>query len=526
MDPVLNSLLDHYRHRVPLVSGHVGSLTDDETRKLREMWHMLLDDLGRNEPFPVLCSGGGRDDGDVTALTFEPLSSLNIKDNKDRAQQYASDTESQASVKSTTSIRSGIKGSWLGGWLGAGSSGRNTPSSTRSSPENSIEDRRRTETVQEYVTRMRASGSDDSGEATAAAEDERLVPSEFRSLFGDSAGERSFRTLFWQAATQIGDPDSWVLRFLRARKWDVPSAYDMIRKTLEWRAAQAIDEVVFFGESQLHHHTMDSGLSFACTVDRLGNPVYIVRVRVNVARNRNIQAIKRFLCWQIETSQMLSAGPADGRVTMLFDLSDFTRENIDIKLLRTLISLLTNYYPETLGIVLVYVNSLLFSSLWTMIAPFIDPNVRTKIIMAKTTAELTPFIDPEHLPVDLGGDKEFTYQYAPPTSAENSCMTDAAARDAAEAHYGKAVDAYTRATREWLDEGNSSNNNSNAAAAAAGDDDTTTTSDADTLDPGACGRDTARGALHKATIALDPYIRARTLYHRTGVIKSDRTVSF
>ncbi|KAJ2477435.1 hypothetical protein IWW56_004338 [Coemansia sp. RSA 2131] len=47
----------------------------------------------------------------------------------------------------------------------------------------------------------------------------------------------------------------------------------MLRKTLKWRAGQAIDEIVFHGEPQLHMHTMESGLAVACTRDRLDNPV-------------------------------------------------------------------------------------------------------------------------------------------------------------------------------------------------------------------------------------------------------------
>ncbi|KAJ2803592.1 hypothetical protein H4S07_004421, partial [Coemansia furcata] len=280
--------------------------------------------------------------------------------------------------------------------------------------------RLRSETVEEYLLRINI--------VSIAAP---LVPPNFTPLFDQPALTRSFRAAFWQAATQMSDPDSWVLRFLRARKWDVDQALGMIRKTLAWRVGQAIDEVAYFGESKLHYHTMYTGLAFACTTDRLGCPVYVVRVRANVANNRSILAIKRFLCWQLETSQLLAAA-SDGRVTLLFDMSDITRENIDLDLVRVLISLLSSYFPETLGIMILFTTSWFFMGLWTVIAPFIDPVVKSKIVMVRSTREITPYIDLDQLPIELGGKKPFNYNYIQPTSEENVCMADAAARQAAE----------------------------------------------------------------------------------------------
>ncbi|KAI8322996.1 CRAL/TRIO domain-containing protein, partial [Martensiomyces pterosporus] len=325
-----------------------------------------------------------------------------------------------------------------------------------------------------------------------------LVPPGFEPLFGQPPLSRSFRAAFWQAATQIGDPDSWVLRFLRARKWDPSLAFDMIKKTIVWRVAQAIDEVAYFGESRLHYHTMDTGLAFACTEDRLGSPVYLVRVRMNVARNRNILAIKRFLCWQIETSQLL-ADKSDGRVTILFDLTGFTRENIDIKLIVTLISLLTNYYPETLGILILHVNSWIFSGIWSVISPFIDPVVKSKIVMAKSAQEIAPYIDLDSLPGEVGGKKQFDYKYILPTPEESACMADAEARRSAEGAFVSAVDRYEQETRRWLE--------------AKGD-------------GVESSRRSAKDELRTAAVNLDPYVRAHTLYSRLGFIKPDRSVSF
>ncbi|KAJ2417416.1 phosphatidylinositol transfer protein csr1 [Coemansia sp. IMI 209128] len=496
------SLLDHYARRLPLTEGRLPSLSGDQLAKLRRLWRLLLSEFDTASALPVLFSlahapaaGAASDVDDLAALSFEPLVSLGSKADKDN-----SPTPPRAAAAATPTKDSPVSGGWLSWMPGSRSSpsatpaantGTSTPAPSGDGPEVA---RLQSETVQEYINRSNAAGADLD---TLAAP---LVPPNFKPLFGQPDLSRSFSAAFWQAATQMRDPDSWVLRFLRARKWDVDQAFDMIRKTLAWRVGQAIDEVAYFGESKLHYHTMRTGLAFACTTDRLGCPVYVVRVRVNVANNRNILAIKRFLCWQLETSQLLAAN-SDGRVTILFDLSDVTRENIDLGLVRMLITLLSNYFPETLGIMILFVNSWFFWGLWTVIAPFIDPVVKSKIVMVRATREITSYIDLDQLPSELGGKKPFHYSYIHPTSEENACMADAVARQAAECEYVAATSDYERATRQWLAQPEDTNGADLSSARCA-----------------------SRDRLHQAVVALDPFVRSRTLHHRLGQLKPDYTV--
>ncbi|KAJ2505926.1 phosphatidylinositol transfer protein csr1 [Coemansia sp. RSA 2049] len=497
------TLKEHYHKRVAHTSGRVGWLTAEQEAKLRELWALLLEEFERNERLPVVYSlaqtageggGGNHEASDITALSFEPLETLGSAPRK-------------RNEPPTPSSGSG----WLPRWPAAASRSKpatpvpeseSPPAAARTAtpdsapaeaeseaesaePEDEEDSRRRLETVQAYATRTQP-------------ESDPIVPAAFVPLFGEAAGERTQRAAFWQAATQTGDADSWVLRYLRARAWDVAAALAMIRRTLVWRTAQAIDEIAHYGEAQLHAHTMRAGLAYACTSDNLDNPVYVVRVRINEARHRSVAAIKRFLCWQIETAQLLAVGRADGRVTILFDLAGFSRDNIDLALVRTLITLLTNYYPETLGILILHVNSWVFSGLWALIAPFIDPAVKAKIVMAKSAADIAPFIARDRLVAEVGGAKPFDYDYVLPTAEENRRMADAAARSAAEAAFVAAVADYEAATRRWLD-----------AADSAEEE-----------------RVRARDALRSAAADLDPFVRARTLYHRLGFIRADRSVQF
>jgi hypothetical protein len=64
-------------------------------------------------------------------------------------------------------------------------------------------------------------------------------------------GPRLFST-FWNMVG--GDnPDAMVLRFLRARRWDVEASYKMIMNTLRWRIHMRVDDLTALGETGIHN---------------------------------------------------------------------------------------------------------------------------------------------------------------------------------------------------------------------------------------------------------------------------------
>lgn len=55
---------------------------------------------------------------------------------------------------------------------------------------------------------------------------------------------------FWNMIA-TDNPDAVCLRYLRARKWDLDAAFNMLANTLRWRLHMRIDDIVALGESGL-----------------------------------------------------------------------------------------------------------------------------------------------------------------------------------------------------------------------------------------------------------------------------------
>uniref|UniRef100_A0A7S3G2Z4 CRAL-TRIO domain-containing protein n=1 Tax=Palpitomonas bilix TaxID=652834 RepID=A0A7S3G2Z4_9EUKA len=68
------------------------------------------------------------------------------------------------------------------------------------------------------------------------------------------------------------------------------------------------------------------------------------------------------------------------RFTAVFDLSNYSRKNNDLKWATHLIGSLQAYYPERLAAAVLCNASWVFSLLWKIIKPFLDKKTADKIV--------------------------------------------------------------------------------------------------------------------------------------------------
>ena len=90
------------------------------------------------------------------------------------------------------------------------------------------------------------------------------------------------------SAIGVDNPDALLLRFLRARKWDVDNAFTMLSAALRWRIEERVDEIIHLGEAGLREELerldpgaskkwldqFNSGKSFLGGPDKDGRPVW------------------------------------------------------------------------------------------------------------------------------------------------------------------------------------------------------------------------------------------------------------
>ncbi|KAJ5125314.1 hypothetical protein N7448_004637 [Penicillium atrosanguineum] len=331
------------------------------------------------------------------------------------------------------------------------------------------------------------------------------------------------RTAYWNMVKQ-DHPDSLLLRFLRARKWDVKKALIMMISTMRWRLqdVHVDDDIMANGEAlavkqskssdaaekkkgEEFLHQIRLGKSFLHGVDRFGRPICLVRVRLHKAGDQEPEVLERFTVYTIETARLLLAPPVE-TATIVFDMTGFSLANMDYTPVKFMIKCFEANYPESLGSVLIHKAPWLFSSIWSVIKGWLDPVVAAKIHFTKNREDLEAFIPKSQIIKELEGDENWEYEYTEVKEGENKLMEDTETRDKLLAERQILAKEIQDITIEWV---RASFKKETEAASAAKE-----------------KRDGLIEDLRKQYWVLDPYIRARSLYDRLNIVKGEGKIEF
>lgn len=253
-------------------TGHVGNLTEEQEAKLREMWTLLLRIFG-------------------------------VKFESEEAAATEAPAEENAPLEKKKS-RLGFLGSFRSG---NGDNGKKGDGS------------------------VNAATSDLSNLQIADGDDKFGQTKEFQQALADQSPEE-LRESFWSLVKQ-DNPDALVLRFLRARKWDVGKAVVMLISTLRWRTKDmhVDDDIMLGGEAKALEQSQSSdpatrkagedfmaqlrmGKSFIHGYDKFGRPISIIRVRLHKIGAQSEKSMERFTVHMIETTRCMLPQPVETAV--------------------------------------------------------------------------------------------------------------------------------------------------------------------------------------------------------------------
>ncbi|KAL9042917.1 MAG: hypothetical protein Q9180_000240 [Flavoplaca navasiana] len=291
----------------------------------------------------------------------------------------------------------------------------------------------------------------------------------------------SLRKAFW-SMVKHDNPDGLLLRFLRARKWDVHNALVMMIATMNWRMHEVHvdDDVMKKGEAQAMQDNssgnatvkkeaqdflaqMRLGKSFLHGTDKEGRPMCFVRVRLHKQGEQSETSLERYTVYTIETARLLLASHVD-TAAIVFDMTGFSMANM-------------------------------VGRIWNIIKGWLDPVVAKKVHFTRNIDELEQFIEKSHIIKELGGDDPWEYKYVEPTVDENQTMADEIRTNQLLDERAEIVKEYESTTQAWI-------------------------ADSENRTTLQLKRTALAERLRAGYWQLDPYVRARSLYDRIGMIRA------
>ncbi|KIK50076.1 hypothetical protein GYMLUDRAFT_183206 [Collybiopsis luxurians FD-317 M1] len=212
--------------------------------------------------------------------------------------------------------------------------------------------------------------------------------------------------------------DATLLRFLRARKFDVALVKAMIINCEKWRKEFGVDNIVKHFDFPEKEEVDKYYPQFYHKIDKDGHPIYIEQLgkpnfKALYACTTQDRLLKH-LIWEYKkfiTSHLPACSAAVGHPvktsSTILDFKDISLSNFyHVKdYIMATSSIGQDCYPKCIGKFYIINAPWLFSGVWTVIKPWLDKVTVTKIaILGKDYKDtLLAQIPKENLPKELGG---------------------------------------------------------------------------------------------------------------------------
>ena len=241
-----------------------------------------------------------------------------------------------------------------------------------------------------------------------------------------------------QGCTDPPYDDPYLLRFLRARKFDLPKTLLMWNNFIKWRKENNVDEILAKEFPEIPEAKKYYPHGYFRT-DKLGRPIYIERIGhlkfdplvktipLEKLQLYFVQSYER-LIFEIFPACSRATGKRVEQTCYIIDLKGAGMKMFSSKM-REIINLASkigqDYYPEILGSMFIINAPMFFSGIWSVIKVFLDEKTVKKINILGSSyqKELDKYIAPENLPDFLGG-KVTSQDYGEPFGNEQGPWKD------------------------------------------------------------------------------------------------------
>eukprot|EP01134_Creolimax_fragrantissima_P007549 CFRG7549T1 len=248
--------------------------------------------------------------------------------------------------------------------------------------------------------------SDDSDEFFEILED--WTPQQLDTIkMAEAVMDLRTRTLVRPFMEQQTTRNDDLARFVRARDFNVGHAATMYANYAKWVQCFKPMDI----STQTVEKELSEGMMYFHREDIMGRPLMILNITKMPQTLPNESSEMKYIqlvVLMVETACRVTP-PNISTFSLLIDFKGFTMANNDMKLTKSIFKLLSDYYPERLGVCLLVDTPWMFNAVWYAIKAFLSPRTAAKIKFVGRK-DLSKFVQTSNLPQNLGGTSPFVYE--------------------------------------------------------------------------------------------------------------------
>ncbi|XP_020107977.1 random slug protein 5-like isoform X1 [Ananas comosus] len=232
----------------------------------------------------------------------------------------------------------------------------------------------------------------------------KSAPAKATSLEEQQAKINEVRKLIGSLADRIPNfcSDACISRYLRARNWSAEKASKMLKETVKWRLEYKPESIRW---DDISHEAETGKIYRADYVDKYGRAVLVMRPGFQNTTSTEGQI--KYLVYCMENA-ILSLTADQEQMVWLIDFQGWTMASVSVKVTRETAHVLQDYYPERLGLGILYNPPRIFESFWKIVKPFLDHKTykKVKFVYSDDTESqkiMTDLFDVDKLESAFGG---------------------------------------------------------------------------------------------------------------------------
>lgn len=201
--------------------------------------------------------------------------------------------------------------------------------------------------------------------------------------------------------------NEWVKAFYRHSMEEVDTTICLIDEVLTWRKNTEINNLIIPGKLAVNEEMFKKGMIFVRNEDINCIPMMHFVVK-NHRKDACSQAeLFRFISYFFEKAYKFNA---EDPIVLVFDMSDAGYANLDMDMIKFVVTCLKTYYPSLIDYMIIYQMPFIFNAAWKVIKNWL-PSEAVKLIKFCDKKNIKDYIQESQLFVHMGGTDDFKYVY-------------------------------------------------------------------------------------------------------------------